>query len=136
MDHHGVRTASRKVRRYDDHRDEGIGVEFGFHPGHVLRVRSARPQRKDCEARPKPTTKREQRSQTNSANENPVTHRKEATWIPLATAREGRELCIGVEIQSTSYEFIIDTGADVCLVQPYVEDEPTKEIGDAVNGIT
>jgi hypothetical protein len=63
--------------------------------------------------------------------ENPFTRRKEA-----ATAREGGELCIGVEIQGTSYEFIIDTGADVRLVQPYVGDEPTKEIGDAVRGIT
>ena len=46
------------------------------------------------------------------------------------------ELCIKVEVQGTSYEFIIDTGADVCLVQPYVGDEPTKEITDAVRGIT
>jgi predicted aspartyl protease len=41
-----------------------------------------------------------------------------------------------IEIQGTNYEFIIDTGADVCLVQPYVGDEPTEEMRDAVRGIT
>jgi predicted aspartyl protease len=90
--------------------------------GHIAR---------DCEARRKPTIQKEQRS----AVENPVARRKEAAWIPLATTRENKELCIRAEVQGTSYEFIIDTGADVCLVQPYVGDEPTKEIRDAVRGI-
>ena len=35
-------------------------------------------------------------------------------------------------VQGTKYEFIVDTGADVSLIQPYVEDAPTQEIGDAV----
>jgi hypothetical protein len=71
-----------------------------------------------------------------SAEEDPVTRRKEAVWIPLATERGGRELCIRLQIQERDYEFIIDTGADLCLVQPYVGDEPTDEIRDAVRGIT
>jgi hypothetical protein len=71
-----------------------------------------------------------------SAEESPVNRRKEAAWIPLATTREEQELCIEIEIQGTNYEFIVDTGADVCLVQPYMGDEPTEEIRDVVRGIT
>jgi hypothetical protein len=41
-----------------------------------------------------------------------------------------------VEVQGTSYKLIIDTGADVCFVQPYVGDVLMKEIRDAVRGIT
>jgi predicted aspartyl protease len=56
--------------------------------------------------------------------------------IPLATVREGGGIVIILQIQGKKYEFLIDTGADVCLVQPYVGDEPTEEIRDAVRGVT
>jgi hypothetical protein len=74
--------------------------------------------------------------QTNFGEREPRHPPKGSRVDPTRDGARGKELCIGVEIQGTSYEFIIDTGADVCLVQPYVEDEPMKEIGDAVKGIT
>jgi hypothetical protein len=46
------------------------------------------------------------------------------------------ELCVKLYIQDRDYEFIVDTGADICLVQPYVGTEPPEEITEAVRGIS
>jgi hypothetical protein len=50
--------------------------------------------------------------------------------------RKDTELTIRLQIQEGNYEFIIDAGADICLVQPYVGDEHTEEMKDAVRGVT
>jgi hypothetical protein len=66
----------------------------------------------------------------------PVYRQQKAAWIPLATCERRKELVIEVQAQGKNYEFLVDTEADICLIQPYVGEEPTKEITQAVRGIT
>jgi hypothetical protein len=56
--------------------------------------------------------------------------------MPLPAARGSSELVITLKIQERRYEFLVDTGADVCLVQQYAGNEPTDETRHAVRAIT
>jgi hypothetical protein len=40
------------------------------------------------------------------------------------------------KIQDRDYEFIVDTGTDICLIQPYVGEEPPQEITETVRVIS
>ena len=71
-----------------------------------------------------------------SAEECPANRRKKTIRIPVAMTSTDTALTLDVLVQGKEYEFIVDTGADVSLIQPYVGDEPTEELSDVVRGIT
>jgi hypothetical protein len=53
----------------------------------------------------------------------------------LTTSEAKQDLVATIEIQGKRYDFIVDSGADICLVQPYVGERQIKQ-QHMVRGVT
>jgi hypothetical protein len=56
--------------------------------------------------------------------------------VPLMVLRGRHDLTVGVKVRGKTYRFMLDSGAEISLIQPYVGDQTVDQTHHMVRGIT